>query len=305
MAKKITSYEQDIRDTLSEKSHIKDAIKIAEKVKSTQKKAYPNGIFKTSLKERLWNIHTLDTAAQRVPKLHILRNFMMFCSFFFITGVVFVILGSRDDFKEEVHQEEFSPWFLDSGIDPNSGFFKAFTNLDEESQVEIEEQENIEDSSAPIEAIENPWILNDLQPKAQAIQDFDESLDTWEKNQDLGNINEPSFSENAAMSSSMMMDDSAADTMDNENISSDDIFIESESFRSEEWTNYDQGYENSEAIYWYYQEQLYELCEYYEWVVQDDEYTCLFPSWVTCNTDNIGPNTSEPCIYLYGSGSTK
>lgn len=53
MAKKITLYEQDIRDTLSEKPHIKDVLEMAEKMKSTQKKAYPNDTFKISLKQRL------------------------------------------------------------------------------------------------------------------------------------------------------------------------------------------------------------------------------------------------------------
>lgn len=85
MAKQITSYEQDIRDSLSATAQVKHAVKIASQMKLLQKNALASEDFKTSLKTRLADIYSIDNVVERVPRLHILRNFMMFCSFFFIS----------------------------------------------------------------------------------------------------------------------------------------------------------------------------------------------------------------------------
>jgi len=88
---KKTTYIRDIEDTLGKNDFSKNAVRIAKKIQSTQKKAFPSIEFKQHLWDRLSNIHALQLEEDANPKFSLLQIVAGFASFIIITGGIFSI----------------------------------------------------------------------------------------------------------------------------------------------------------------------------------------------------------------------
>lgn len=295
MKKNKNTYLQDIEDSTISKLSKKEAQVILSEIHHAQKKAYPTMEFKETLQERLKDIYTIDAWIEKNPKLHILRNFMMFCSFFLITWVVFMVLDSREDIFTPT--EEWIYWLPDSWLDPDSWFFKAL--IDEANAPLIrEETQEIEELvwSENKEINEDIWENEKTKIANTSESDsMSEDLSPWLQEQEEALAHD----EEIAPSSTMMFESRVM------RVSEEDS-IQDENYNNQEMRHdmdTESSYENSEAIYMYQYSIFVEICEENDGEVAMDDYTCEFENWAYCTMDNISQNSEFPCGYLYGSGS--
>lgn len=296
MAKNTTSYEQDIKDTFTDKSAVKDALKIAKHMKQAQAQSQASETFKVFLKKRLESIHSIDARQERIPRLHILRNFAVLCSFFFVSWVVFMVLDSRDISQEEIYQKvseedqwnntkklSTTPKISQENIEPVSSELEESNKISDEilsipeskkEDSEIQEVQIIEPTGEETERAVLPQI---------PVEDLDIEPELLDMMWDEG-----TFPSNSMMlESQMMMDES------------------SEDYSQESEDDGEEIYEDSQAIYEYYQMQFREICTTNKGIVLDDDYTCEFSGGFTCSVDTIQEGSLLPCEYLYGPGTTK
>lgn len=103
---KKNAYIHDITDTFGDDSTSKNALSIAKKIKSAQKKAFPSIEFKQHLWDRLSNIYALQSADDIVPKFSLMQLFWAFASFIFIAGWVFGIYQMKEITGVEIQGSE-------------------------------------------------------------------------------------------------------------------------------------------------------------------------------------------------------
>jgi len=256
--------------------------KIIQGIKDIRLRAAASQQFKSSLKIRLADIHRLDSAVERIPKLHILRNFALFCSFFFVWWVLLFVLDSRDDtsfqtvkYKQEIQQDIMSEEGVDDEILQDVGDAGMRTEI-EKMRSEEQNPPLFDQNTVPLDKGEREVEWNQ---ETEPQEKIEETIHT---------LPETVASDTARIwAASMMMDTSVGDA----GMRTDEIF-------QDEYIESD--YEDSQAIYEFYRMEFYEICEENEWVVASDGYTCEFEDWEFCTMDDVRENSPEPCEYLHG-----
>lgn len=184
---------------------------------------------------------------------------MMFCSFFFITGVVFVVLDSRESLQEEIHQkvaEEISVG--DENLRSKEGIQQDVENVDmpPESQEYIiqEEQISVPEVVSSVQIIQEPVENENIRSLPE--EDVQAPSLEKEKGSGMSGVNKETLPANSMMmESSIMIDESYDDSVGNE-------YFRSEESSEENVENPGaySDYEDSQAIYEYYQMQFREIC---------------------------------------------
>lgn len=160
--------------------------------------------------------------------------------------MIFIVLDSRDNIQEEIHQRITEEDISHTEILSNSENKEYIEQVQPSSLEKTSEERNANDYS-----------------EVEAKQDSDESK-TQQSDEEI--TSDDIIPESSAIPASSMMRESS-EVFEDDMIDAD---VGDAGMRPED------EYEDSQAIYEFYRMEFYEICEANSGTVQDDEYSCKF-----------------------------
>lgn len=279
-------YITEITDAFGDEISSKQALKLAKKIKNTQKIARIHDDFKTQLKNRLRNTHLIDSSDQETSWFAFLKIFGTLCSFVFISGMLVFVYNAK-------------------GIPQQSILQNTATQIYDEDFLNTQQ-----DISVPINKIQNP-----------SLQDQQETLLNTSLQQVLpesGDINiiQPQTIEQRQINQ-VELDDIIQEEnsfpqewgdFDLEQDSYSETSVNSSLFDDGNISAWESRFQDSKSleniVLEYYIQEFIRICEENQGIVSWDQYECVFADGSICKRDNTWEYRSDRCEALYGRWSS-